>query len=350
MGAQHPKEHICSECGKAYRRADALKEHQRIVHAETVLRCQHEGCGQIFASASGLRNHERVFHRGLRPFTCRQCGQTFAYRHVLNRHIQTHTVMRPTSGQDEVPPETAPRRNAVPKRPQVPGEGAQAIPGTAAVPASIGAATEAKCAPKRGVKRAVRSAAAQLPRKRVALARPAVAVTTAPAPAEVQHKDEDLATEVTRIMNMAIMAPNNWRGTLGLNDTDDAVKSAPTLYRHLMKILHPDKRTAHGEMLAGGSERCNAALDRVQVALEMVKIAPAPVALPVHCERSGTMRLWGVPLPRARVSMKPEKAKHPLRSRVSDVSGASNHGYDARRCQRRPGLGSQGSIHEHRPR
>merc|ERR1711879_198481 len=107
--------------------------------------------------------------------------------------------------------------------------------------------------------------------------------------------------EVTRITDMA---PNNWRGTLGLNATDDAVKSAPTLYRRLMKILHPDKRTAHGEMLAGGSERCNAALDRVQVALEMVKIAPVPVALPVHCERSGTMRLWaGVPLPRGSVSV-----------------------------------------------
>lgn len=153
------------------------------------------------------------------------------------------------------------------------------------------------------------------------------------------------------------MEPSNWRGILGLGATDDGAKNGPTLYRQLMKILHPDKRTANGERLAGGSERCNAALDRVQVALEMVKIAPVTMAVPGHCARSGTAHAWGARLPRGKIAsigvskVGPEKAKHPIRSRVSGVNGgASSRGYDARWCQRRAGLEPQGSIHEHRSR
>lgn len=97
----HPKAHICDECGKAYATERGLKEHQERVHVDgAMVLCPREGCGQTFSSAPNLRVHERVFHRGLRPFTCRHCDATFAYKHVLNRHVLTHgsVVLRRPSG------------------------------------------------------------------------------------------------------------------------------------------------------------------------------------------------------------------------------------------------------------
>ena len=49
---------------------------------------------------------------------------------------------------------------------------------------------------------------------------------------------------------------------------------APTKYRRLMKVLHPDKRTESGVALAGGTEVCNQAQERVQGAMEMAKGKP----------------------------------------------------------------------------
>merc|ERR1712062_528324 len=77
--AEHPKAHICPDCGRAYRRESALRDHQQRAHAEAVFPCTHEGCMHVFSSGSNLRMHLRTVHQGLRPFTCRQCGQTFAY-------------------------------------------------------------------------------------------------------------------------------------------------------------------------------------------------------------------------------------------------------------------------------
>lgn len=92
--ALHPKSHLCPDCGKAFNREGALRDHQVRVHSEQLLLCPRADCGQTFTSASNLYQHERVVHLGLRPFTCRECGQTFAYRHVLRRHrMVIHTVI-----------------------------------------------------------------------------------------------------------------------------------------------------------------------------------------------------------------------------------------------------------------
>lgn len=85
--AHSSKVHICEDCGKAYTRESALKEHQRRVHGEEVVICTYEGCTLSFSSMANFRVHERIVHKGLRPFSCRDCGQTFGYKHVLNRHV-----------------------------------------------------------------------------------------------------------------------------------------------------------------------------------------------------------------------------------------------------------------------
>lgn len=85
---RHPKPFVCAECGKEYRQAFKLKEHQAKAHSEAIHLCTHEGCGQCFTSVSNLRVHLRVVHQGLRPFGCFYCGQTFGYKHVLRRHIE----------------------------------------------------------------------------------------------------------------------------------------------------------------------------------------------------------------------------------------------------------------------
>eukprot|EP00927_Polykrikos_kofoidii_P032792 TRINITY_DN27820_c0_g1_i1.p1 TRINITY_DN27820_c0_g1~~TRINITY_DN27820_c0_g1_i1.p1 ORF type:complete len:544 (+),score=53.57 TRINITY_DN27820_c0_g1_i1:785-2416(+) len=82
----HPKAHICEECGKAYRRKQDLQGHKLRVHEEAFVVCSHPGCEQSFSSRSNLLVHVRVVHKGQRAFECRQCGLTFAYKHVLNRH------------------------------------------------------------------------------------------------------------------------------------------------------------------------------------------------------------------------------------------------------------------------
>jgi len=86
--ALHPKRHICEECGKAYQREAHLREHTRRVHAEGLHMCTRPDCGQVFSTASSLQVHMRARHLGLRPFTCKWCSKTFAYRHVLRRHCE----------------------------------------------------------------------------------------------------------------------------------------------------------------------------------------------------------------------------------------------------------------------
>jgi len=97
---QHPnKTHMCPDCGKAYKREAALRDHTLRVHKNQVLLCPRPDCGQTFTSASNLYQHERVQHLGFRPFSCKQCGQSFAYQHVLRRHRQVvHTVIAMKNG------------------------------------------------------------------------------------------------------------------------------------------------------------------------------------------------------------------------------------------------------------
>ena len=81
---------------------------------------------------------------------------------------------------------------------------------------------------------------------------------------------------------------------------------APTKYRQLMKILHPDKRSESAEALAGGREACSQAFERVQSASEQSKgkdpsvwtPPPQPMAEAQQqpAPPSGTAMPWCLPL------------------------------------------------------
>lgn len=79
------------------------------------------------------------------------------------------------------------------------------------------------------------------------------------------------AAEVRRVL---ACAPANHRGILGLvaEECGDA-QAIQSRYRHLMRLLHPDKRRADEEEEAGGKARCNEAVGLVQKALAAAKKA-----------------------------------------------------------------------------
>lgn len=51
----------------------------------------------------------------------------------------------------------------------------------------------------------------------------------------------------------------------------DLAQAAQSKYRHLMRLLHPDKRRSDDEARAGGRSVCDEAMQRVQLALAAAK-------------------------------------------------------------------------------
>lgn len=82
--------------------------------------------------------------------------------------------------------------------------------------------------------------------------------------------DQKLRDEVQRICLVPEWEEGNFCRILDLPDSDPqpTVQTAEKKYRELMRVMHPDKRTAEGERLAGGRTRCEQALHRVQRARE----------------------------------------------------------------------------------
>ena len=74
--------------------------------------------------------------------------------------------------------------------------------------------------------------------------------------------EEALAAQVRRIQDA-----KDFRTVLGFaNGEPTTVQRATSLYRQLMQVLHPDKRTDIGEADAGGVSACKEALERVMEA------------------------------------------------------------------------------------
>jgi hypothetical protein len=115
---KHPTElkHICSECGKKYRRKKDLETHlgTHFPDQRKLFYCNEPDCAKSFISESNLRTHMRTAHTGDKQFVCTfriptkptanetstdkdcgdgmtECGKCFAFKHVLERHILTHS-------------------------------------------------------------------------------------------------------------------------------------------------------------------------------------------------------------------------------------------------------------------
>lgn len=84
------------------------------------------------------------------------------------------------------------------------------------------------------------------------------------------QSDDDLIAEVRRIL---AAASTNYLAVLGLQGREATVQAAQSRYRQLMRLLHPDKRTATGVARAGGREACDLAMGKVQEASKMAEVA-----------------------------------------------------------------------------
>ncbi|CAN7996662.1 unnamed protein product [Ixodes hexagonus] len=86
---------LCHRCGKAFKRADALRQHH-LTHGAN----SHEGdgvpsasfpcpqCHKVFRTHSHLTEHKAI-HSTARPFLCEICGSAFKTRSVQRKHVQS---------------------------------------------------------------------------------------------------------------------------------------------------------------------------------------------------------------------------------------------------------------------
>ncbi|CAB1333607.1 unnamed protein product [Coregonus sp. 'balchen'] len=92
--------HVCRECGKAFKRATHLKEHERVHQRGPSLGSQRpklfkcSSCDKAFAKPSQLERHNRT-HTGERPFKCSQCDKAFNQKSALQVHTVKHTGEKP---------------------------------------------------------------------------------------------------------------------------------------------------------------------------------------------------------------------------------------------------------------
>ncbi|XP_028385595.1 zinc finger protein 350-like [Phyllostomus discolor] len=86
------KQHICSECGKAFLKKWLLNDHQNLHTGEKPHQCSL--CGKAFSRKVTLKEHWRS-HIGKKPHECRECGKAFVKKSQLNIHYKIHTGEKP---------------------------------------------------------------------------------------------------------------------------------------------------------------------------------------------------------------------------------------------------------------
>lgn len=89
------KPHVCSECFKAFSRAENLKIHIRSHSGEKPYVCPVEGCNKAYSNSSDRFKHTRT-HSTEKPYFCKfpSCNKRYTDPSSLRKHVKTfkHTT------------------------------------------------------------------------------------------------------------------------------------------------------------------------------------------------------------------------------------------------------------------
>ncbi|XP_064096702.1 zinc finger protein 607-like [Macrobrachium nipponense] len=83
----------CELCFKSFRDRHTLRLHMTSVHKPKTIPCKAKGCKKVFSSVSLMRCHYR-YHLN-QKFTCDKCGQSFSTESYMQKHILSHSGIRP---------------------------------------------------------------------------------------------------------------------------------------------------------------------------------------------------------------------------------------------------------------
>ncbi|GFR59697.1 zinc finger protein 813-like [Elysia marginata] len=97
------KPYTCDICGKGFRQASQMKNHQ-VTHVKSstkevgqywfsAKKC--DICDRMFANSKCLKKHKEVVHGNFKPYKCTYCDHTTARKAMMQLHMRTHTGEKP---------------------------------------------------------------------------------------------------------------------------------------------------------------------------------------------------------------------------------------------------------------